>query len=476
MSAAPPRRARLLLALALLAGASCGDGARTRDQVLLLTIDTLRPDYLGRSGYDRETTPALDGLLADGLYFERAITPIPRTTQALASMLTGSYPQTTGVRRLFDALDPDVTSVGELAQRAGYRTVAVLSNPWLVPERGLDRGFEVYDVSERGRSAEATTRAALGRVEALPPDAPLLLWVHYVDPHVPYRPPLRLARDFDPDYRGLYRDGFGEKGGVGDLAYPRDLGKPRAVYRNDLPAEVNEHVRRLYAAEIRATDDAVGDLLRGLESRFGDVWTVVFGADHGESLGEHDFFYDHGDYVYDASLRIPLALRLPPGDPLRRTGVVRDRVSLIDVAPTLVELLALPASPDGFEGRSLVPLLEGRELAPRILFAESGRSFYPDYVRRRVGFDVAGRFRAALRDDWKLIWTPGQVAEPEYELYDLARDPGETRDRYRPGDPVADELARAVRSFAAGDRAADREPTPEDRRRLRELGYLESPD
>ncbi len=481
------RLLRLLLPAALAAGCAAPDSApppeRGADEaerprhVLLLTVDTLRSDHLSAHGHELPTTPYLDALLAGGVRFPRTLAPAPRTTPALASLLTGAYPHGHGVRTLYDPLAGGVTSLAETLQRAGYRTFAVVSNHVLSRERRLDRGFEVYDAAGDARGARATTDTALALAGPSWRRQPVLLWVHYIDPHVPYLPPPELAAAFDPGYQGRYPSGFGTvAGGTGDRAYPRDLPKRQAVYSNPLSPEVNAHVRRLYAADVRATDDEIGRLVEGLRTRVRNDWLVVFAADHGESLGEHDFFYDHGDYVYNASLQVPLGFVLPPGDPRARSAEVRDWVSLVDVAPTLLELLRLDAGAGAesrIEGRSLVPYLQGRKVEPRPVFAESGRSFYPDLVRRRVSFDVAGRFRAAVLGDWKLIWTPGQTPEMQYELYDLAADPGETRNLYAPDHPRARALRAELDAWYRDAPAPAREPSEEDLRRLRSLGYLE---
>jgi len=444
--------------------------------VLLLTVDTLRADYLSCNGYDRPTTPFVDSLLARGVHFTRAVTTMPRTTPALASLLTGCYPHTTKVRSLVDPLSPEVASVAQLARRAGYRTVAVVSNHVLSPARRLDAGFDVYDFADDARDAAATTQAALQRIGTLKPDDALLLWVHYIDPHVPYYPPPALAAQFDPGYAGRYPLHFGDvKGGVGDRAYPEDLPKIKAVFQNRLPDDVNAHIRRLYAADIRNTDDHIAQLVTALRARLGDDWLIVFTADHGESLGEHDYFYDHGDYVSNAELRVPLGFVFPPTDPMQRGGRVDAWVSLVDVMPTLVELLRLPSTAHGgagVDGRSLVPYLRGESLPPRAVFAESGNSYFPQMVRKRVSFDVAGEFRAALLGDWKLIWTPGQDGDREFELYNVAVDPGETRNRYTPGDVDADRLHTLLRSWLKASDDRVHTVSTRDLEILRSLGYL----
>ena len=466
----------LLLSACSSPQAETGDPRSSRRHVLLVTVDTLRADYLSVNGYELPTTPFVDSLLESGVHFSNTVAPVPRTTQALASLLTGSYPHTTGVRTLYDRLAPQVVTVAEMLQERRYTTLAVVSNHVLIPERGLDRGFDVYDFADDARDAASTNEAVFKHLADRSPEERLFLWVHYIDPHVPYFPPPDLAAAFDPEYRGRYTLNFGTlKGGVGDLAYPADLPKEQAVFRNRLPPRVNAHIRRLYAADIRFTDDQIRKLVEGLRDGLGDDWLIVFTADHGESLGEHDFYYDHGDYVYNAGLRVPLGIVLPPADPMRRTRTVDDWVSLVDVTPTLMELLALPmlaGSTHAVEGRSLVPYLEGKDMAPRAVFAECGRSFYPRLIRRRLRFDLAGRFRTIVLGDWKLIWTPAQSAELEFELYNLNDDPNETDNLYVPGHREAERLKALLRLWLQPGNDGPAALTEDDAQRLRSLGYV----
>jgi arylsulfatase A-like enzyme len=468
--------------LAALASAALGLACRgpeiERRHVLLLSVDTLRPDYLSFHGYDRPTSPFVDSLFARGLVFTRATTPLARTTPALASLLTGVYPHGHRVLRLFDTLPGEIVYLPELARAHGYATIAVVSNHILTEERGLQRGFDVYDFAPDARDAGQTTRAALQRLEGRTPDERIFLWVHYIDPHVPYRPPTELARAFDEGYQGRYALRFGDvKGGTGSEAYPRDLPKAQAVYRNPLPDAVNAHVRRLYAAEIRSTDDAIAELVNSLEERFGADWTIVFTSDHGESLGEHRYHYDPGEFVYGAGVRLPLGIVLPASDPLWREAVVDDWVSLVDLFPTLLDLMGIEPPAEvrgGIEGRSLLPYLVGRRPEPRPVFAESGTSYFPEEMQgRRVHFGVKGRLRSVMDGRWKLIWTPGQEPPRAFELYDLERDPEETENLYQPNHPELPRLSRLLERWLRDSPRPDRGPSAEDRRLLRSLGYVE---
>ncbi len=452
--------------------------------VLLVTADTLRPDYMSMNGYDRPSTPQLDEILGRGYYFEQATSPIGRTTPALASLLSGAYPHTTGVRRLTDSLASDIVTLGERLEDAGYRTGAVVTNRVLGQKRGLGRGFERYDMAFDNRAAGATTDAALEQLEALAGSAPVLLWVHYIDPHVPYDSTAELAREMDPGYSGRYARRFGHWGRPGEprsahRTFPDDLPKKIATHQNPLPEEINAHIRRLYAADIRLLDGEVARLLDGVQARRpDDEWIFVFTADHGESLGEHGVHFDHGDYVYNAGTRVPLGIVLPAAHALSGSGRCRGWVSIVDVVPTLLELLSIApgdAIAAQLEGRSLVPCMRGESLDAEPVFLESGFSYYPELVPARRRNDVSGRFRAVIRDDWKLVWIPFASEAESHELYDLAADPNETRDLYRPDHPRVGGLRADLERWLARAGAATDHPelSEQDRQALQALGYLE---
>lgn len=455
--------------------AAAPQGARA-PHVLLLSVDTLRPDYLSFNGYDRPTSPFVDAVLERGTYFEDAISPVGRTTPALASLLTGAYPHGTGVRRLNDVLPADRLTLAEVAQAHGFQTVAVVSNHIITPKRALHQGFTVYDHDKDTRDAAGTTAAAIDHLSKLDASQPIFAWVHYIDPHAPYYPPAKIARAFDPDYTGRYAAHFGSKpGGTGASAYPEDLSKRQAVFANPLPEAVNAHVRRLYAADIRATDLAIADLLRWLRSTLGPDWIIVFTSDHGESLGEHDYYWDHGDYVSSAELRVPLGFTFPKGHPLDQPHRVKGWVSLVDVFPTLVDVMGwrVPDLPYAIDGVSLRPQLEGGPAPTRAVFAESGASHFPELVKRRTDFTVPGRFRAAYQGALKVVWTPGFQEGPEHELFAPYADPAEATDLWDSRQEDAADLKVALHAWVRDDAAPEAELDDEEAEALRSLGYTE---
>jgi choline-sulfatase len=262
--------------------------------VVLVTIDTLRADHVGAYGAPPGSTPALDSLASEGLRFENAISPVPLTRPAHASLFTGLYPEDHGIRDNLPAkLDSSVPTLATRFKEAGYHTAGFVGSFLLGRGSGLETGFDAFgDGSISGRSdligSKAERRAEEVAAEALEflstAKPPFFLWVHFYDPHAPYDP----------------QGAFAGRGYRGEIAY---------------------------------TDAQVGRIVDGLRSRgFLDSTLVVATADHGEGLGDHGED-EHGVLVYEETLRVPLLVR-GPGIPAGR--VEREPVSLVDVAPFLL--------------------------------------------------------------------------------------------------------------------------------------------
>jgi arylsulfatase len=364
------RRRGPILALLLLV-ASCGAPHEEPVRlVLLVTVDTLRADRLGSYGSDRGLTPHLDALAADSQVFEAAYAPTSHTLPSIAGVLTGRYPQELGITGNLSELPAGTETLATRLRDAGFRTAAVVSNWVLRRASGFDAGFERYDdalpeveatrpMPERGGAA--TTAAALAALDACLPDAAArcFLWVHYQDPHGPYTPdPAERERRLEreraaPDGRRelpLMRRNFGF-GGIPDY---QAIGDQREV----------AFYRAGYDAEVAAVDAAIGQLLDGVSRRVAPERTlVVFTADHGESLGEDDYWFGHGDLLSEPLVRVPLLVRAPHRTP----GARRDIASLVDLAPTLLEQLAAePEAPAPLgAGRALLaPAAERADSAP----------------------------------------------------------------------------------------------------------------
>jgi arylsulfatase A-like enzyme/Flp pilus assembly protein TadD len=393
-------------------------GAPVRPSVLLVTLDTTRADHLGCYGAARAATPHLDALARSGVRFEQALSPVPLTLPAHASLLSGRVPRRHGVRdNAGFKLDPEIPLLTERLRDAGYATAAFVSAAVLDRDGGLARGFAAYDdvvrVGDR-RAFDYQERAASQTVDALLPRLPTLkppffLWVHLYDPHAPYVPP-------EP-YASRFKD-------------------------------------RPYDGEIAFADAQLGRVLDALKRRGTTLYVAVAG-DHGESLGEHGEA-GHGIFLYQATQRVPLILSGPgiaPGTTVSAT------VGLVDVAPTILDLLKLPALGDT-DGRSLSPLLHGARASGRDYEMES---LYPSFA---YGW---APLRALCAGPYKY------VAAPRPELYELPTDPRETHDLSRGKAARADELARALAERTRGDAEASAQndaESDERRAKLRSLGYV----
>jgi choline-sulfatase len=389
-----------------------------RPNVLLITVDTLRRDALGFLGGQNET-PHLDALAAAGFSFPAAVSPVPMTLPAHTSILTGVLPRQHGVHDNGQLVGSVPETLAGRLQAGGYATAAFVSGYPLVASFGLDRGFAHYDDTlpegSEGwveRRAGATTAAALAWIAQA--QRPWFVWVHYFDPHDPYDP-------------------------------PRSFWKPGA--------------RGPYDGEVAYVDSAVGKLLAGAGE---GPQLTIFTADHGEGLGDHGE-KTHGFFVYDSTTLVPLVFHWPGKF---ASGSSPAAARLIDIAPTVLDLLGVPKLPAA-SGRSLAPILGGQPLPPA-----------PAYVETQLPWRFFGWSPlAAIRfDGWKL------VAAPRPELFDLADDPGEARNLLADGQQAgARERARTLREMLRGmeaqgplaaSGAAGGTDDPEALAKLQALGYL----
>jgi len=457
------------------AASTDGTGSGPPPNVLLITVEAFRPDHVSGFGYARRTTPNLDGLIARGVAFRQAVTVAGRTVQSFPSILTGVYPPVHGLRyegQSQEILAGRMTLTRALKDR-GYDAFAVTQGLNV----GLHRDFDVYDpdiyLDEQGNKVMVPTRNDHGAtMKALQwlrgrrgKTAPFFLWLRYVAPHWPYDAPAPYTEMFDPGYTGAHAFNEEVRPGVehGDLIF----GLRR------LPPREMEHAIAHYDGELAYTDAAIGELLKGVDDLGATARTVVLvTADHGESLGEHDYFFEHGAYLYEPTVRVPLIISYPPSLP---AGIVVPTLArTIDIVPTVLQVAGLPI-PSGLQGVSLVPWMRGGKEPGPLAYSESGRNFYKENPRQYVE-GVAGKWRMLRSDRFKLIMIPRLSGEPDWEFYDLESDPGETASAV--GRFPADEavLRRALLDLLASDPGKDDRAEPElppgledD---LRSLGYV----
>ena len=414
-----------LLALSVAGCSRPGPAPKPRD-VLLITIDTARADRFSYAGASPVKTPRVDALAGQGAGFTNAMTPVPLTLPAHASLLTGRVPPSHTMRDNGSyRLPSSETTLAEVLAGAGFATGAFVGSEVLDHRYGLDQGFATYDddVVDSGpsgllyypeRRGEEVVRVASRWLDAQG-DRPVFAWVHLFDPHTPYHPP-------EPEL-SRYASGYD-----GEIAY---------------------------------VDRVIGTLIDHWNARRGlDRTLVVVAGDHGEALGEHGE-KTHGVLVHDATLRVPLVIRAPG---LCVVGTIAAPVSLIDVMPTVLALVGVPR-PAGVQGRDLSPLLRGGSIAwsrtsgyAESLYANLHHGCVPLHALREGG--------------WKVV---RGVAD---EMFDLGTDPGElhdvaVKDKTR-ASAMATALGGLVTDLAQGE--AERvTPDDESRRALTALGYAGSP-
>lgn len=415
---------RLLAPVALLL-TGCGEtpswSQSRQPNVVLVTVDTLRADHVGAYGAATGATPNLDRLAREGTRFEQAISQAPLTLPSHATILTGMLPTEHGVRNNgAGGLAPEHATLAEAFAAKGYATGAFVGAFVLDRRYGLDQGFDLYDdeidrddtragALEAERDAIAVTDRALRWLGEA--KGPFFAWVHLYDPHAPYVPP-------EP-----YRSRF--------AASP-------------------------YDGEIAATDAQIGRLLALLEEKgLRDETIVVVTGDHGESLGEHGEL-THGLLLFESTLRVPLIISAPSTKPGR---VVREPVSLADLAPTIAALAQAPLARVGrAAGRDLSASLLGEGEPPSAAIYSETK--YPEMF----GWSGVSALRAGAA---KLVASPGR------RLYDLAADPAESRD-------VSTEQRRALHDLDAkleAIRGAETTAAPlpvdaEAMAKLASLGYV----
>jgi arylsulfatase A-like enzyme/Tfp pilus assembly protein PilF len=369
--------------------------ASPRPNLVLVTIDTLRPDHLGCYGYKSIQTPVIDQLAAEGVRFRTVVSQVPLTLPSHCTIMTGTYPAFHGVRdNVGYKLSESKTTLAKMLKAQQYRTAAFIGSYVLNAKFGLNQGFDYYDDKIEGstRSGPVTN---LNQVERRASEvvlhasewlkardqSPFFIWIHLYDPHDPYDPP------------SPYKEQYKTKPYDGEIAYAdRELGKLLGLLKQ----------KGLYENTL-----------------------VVVAGDHGESFGEHKE-WTHGYFIYDATILVPLIIKPVPKEIVPK--VVTEQVSLVDVVPTVLQLLDLPR-PAELQGRGMLGLMLGKQRDwPRLAYSET---FYP----AQFGWSPLVSVR---RTDAKFI------RAPRPELYDLREDPREQINRIQQQSALANELKASL--------------------------------
>lgn len=410
--------------------------------LILVTIDTLRADHLGCYDNTSINTPNIDSLASDGVLFKKAYCSEPLTGPSHATILTSLYPRQHSVIMNGFTLPDGVETISEILAERGFNTGAFVGAFPVGSKLNFSQGFYVFNdyfsplislsrltllkilnhlhiISTKGivqRKAEDVTDPFLSWLMKQG-DNPFFAWVHYFDPHTPYDPPDEYRKNED------YKD-------------------------------KDEKQKSLYKGEIEYVDSEIGRIVEVLQDKMlMDDTIIVITADHGESLGEHDYYYDHGRFLYEPSLHIPLII-YSPNLKNYADNDIEQTVSTIDFAPTILDMLDI-TPPNYMEGESLLPVISGKEHLPYI-YCET--------------YEENWELIGILSDNWKLI---NNKINNDIELYNLSDDPGEVNDLSGKGYIYEKELLRLLINWDdLQPHKMSSEMTESDKQKLKTIGYF----
>ena len=388
-----------------------------KPNILLITIDSLRADHLGCYGYHRDTSPRMDALAEEGALVEQFICSGIPTHVSYTNLYTGQHPITHGIvaHAGKNTLSREAPFLSELFMEAGYLTCAV--DNMMRGRMWFGRGYEFYIDSSISLplvlnvTCEDISRRAIQWLRTYADEQPFFLFLHYWDPHSPYVPP--------QPYRHLYYQGDPNDPHIHDLEpwwnHPYSSGAiSRDTWARTAKGPITDpaYIEALYDQEIRYNDDGVATLLTALDDLgLADNTLVILVADHGESMDEHNIFYEHHG-LYESTLRVPFMARWPGRIPAGRR--LPQTFTHMDIAPTVLEAADLPI-PREMDGRSFLKQLTGE--------AQGGG------YNRIISLECSWQAKWGLRTDrYKFILArePDLYGTPMRELYDLAADPHES--------------------------------------------------
>jgi arylsulfatase A-like enzyme len=438
---------------------------------VLITIDTLRVDHISCYGYERNTTPFLDKLADKGTLFRKAYATSPWTLPSMASIFTGLYPRTHGLHRVtfihneertittwgtttHQFFSPELVTLAEALQKNGYRTFGISCNPHLSEEVGFARGFDHFG-SYWFLNGRFINHKVGEWKSKLADSEPYFLWLHYFDPHDPYKAHEPWILEYNSDerqYRKWSKESYSMFGREEDVAARPDL---------------LETLVDLYDSEINYTDSLIRVVLEELLPPDPNRMIIVT-SDHGEGFLDHELV-GHGNSLFEELIRVPLII-VPPEDKVV-TPFADQPVTINDIFPTICEAVGQEA-PSGLHGRSLFPLMEVAKEA-----GWDGEREILSEVRRE---DITDGYQEVLiKGKWKYnIRRKGEEERPELFLFDLVNDPGERINRIETDPEVASEMDMALNDWLHAHPLfeapmAEQAMSREQMEQLKSLGYLE---
>ena len=420
--------------------------------IVLITVDTLRASHLPICGYEKDTSPEMRKLAREGILFVRSSAPSPSTGPSIASLMTSKYPSFHGMLSNIVYFPQENLTLAEIFKEHDYLTAAFVGNYMLRSKIGLNKGFQIYDDScpeqekvrhHPERIASTLTKAA-GEWLEKNREKKFFLWLHYQDPHGPYTPPVPYDKKFDRKSYGAVKEASllktWDNTGWGGIPWYQGLNGERDV----------RFYLSQYDGEIAFVDDQIGkmlDIVKRLDLEKKTI--IVLTADHGEAMdNDHGYYFSHEHGLTEDQIRVPLILKDPGGPQAKQ---VQREVCLVDIMPTLLDMLGLP-KPKDIQGQNL---FENKE---EMIFGE------------HQGLDYSVRLGR-----YKLINQAGEKL-----FYDLETDQDESRNLSNQKTRIGRELDALLTTYMKKAKQAKihktpYKPTPEEIRKLRSLGYINQP-
>ncbi len=393
------------------------EGASPKEaiNVILISLDTLRADYVGIYGNPEPLTPFLDELLSENVWFRDCIVQAPWTLASHMSLLTSQYPNVHNVNLAEAKLAEGKKTLAHYLSEYGYYTKGIISNPFLSHGFGFHRGFDAYNDAGKKHGYQSTQQFVQWVEGAHNKNQPFFLFLHYNDPHMPYQAPTPFYNLFDREYEGSV------SGSRNDIVkYVR-----RPIEERDL-----QHIRNLYGDEVRYLDNQLYQVFCILkELGLYEDSLIIMTADHGEEFKEHGKL-EHNQTLYEELIRSPLVIKFPEKMNIRPRMISR-QVKNIDLLPTILDVVGAPIPEDSVQGQSLLPLIleePGTENFNHMIFSES-----------------ANTHKVSIRsENWKYIYDRRYDQE---ELYNLETDPEERQNLISSEPELAAELSELVNNY-----------------------------
>ncbi len=313
-----------------------------KPNIIFITIDTLRADHMGTYGYKYETTPNIDRFSKDAVVFEYATTPMPKTSAAFASIMTGLHPFVHKTRPIRSVLRKKWQTIAESLKISNYNTHAIVDNSNLSPKFHFNKGFDsftcVWDkINDQLESTDYITTEMIKFLNQNRKE-PFFLWAHYIEPHAPYLPPEQFIKNSYPKGRNIKK--IVKKIIIGTSVEKKKI-------KTTHPFE--GHYLSLYDASIRYNDNEIGKIIDLFyKKKLNKNTILIIASDHGEELGEHNLFFDHGYLTFPSSIRVPLIIYLPGKEGYRE----KKPVSLMDIFPTILNYVKVK-QPYEIQGKNL---------------------------------------------------------------------------------------------------------------------------